>query len=318
MNRNFLKKLYYSGLSAIQADKFRRRMLKRQNKIAVLNLHRVSTLVNPFWSPLDPKIFEELLRFLQKNFEVYLFEELKSVKTAKKPLAVLSFDDGYYDFIEYALPILEKYKMRANMNVIPRCVEDGKPIWNVRLYDFLNTAPRSLVNEIKLPEFGAKLPDDSREAKLRYGLQISSYLKKRPRREREEIWQLIEPFLAKADFRETRMMTAEEIKQIAGHTEMGVHSFSHESMGYEDNEFFERDFAECRDYFTEKLNLPLAVYAFPNGSYRAEQVDFLRRSGVAHILLVEENFADLQTDVFPRLTVYGDTKAEIKFKSLGF
>ncbi len=318
MNKNFLKKLYYSGLSAIQADKFRQRMLKRQNKIAVLDLHRVSPENNSFWSPLHPQIFEELLRFLQKNFEVCLFEDLNAVENPSKPLAVLSFDDGYYDFIEYALPLLKKYKMRVNMNIIPQCAESGKPIWNVRLYDFLNSAPRSLINEIKLPELDASLPDESREAKLKYGLRISSYLKNRPRKERAEIWQSIEPFLAKADFQETRMMTAFEIREISGETEIGVHSFSHESMGFEDFDYFAGDFAECGRYFAEELNLPLTTYAFANGSYRAEQVDFLRQNGIKYILLVDEKFADLQADVFPRLTVYGETRTEIKMKSLGF
>lgn len=318
MNKNFLKKLYYGGLSALQADKFRQRILKRQNKIAVLNLHRVSTVENPFWSPLHPQIFEELLRFLQKNFEVCSFEDLNAAENPSKPLAILSFDDGYYDFVEYALPLLKKYKMRANMNVIPQCAESGKPIWNVRLYDFLNYASRNLINEIKLPEFDASLPDNSREAKLKYGLRISSYLKKRPRKQRAEIWQSIEPFLAKADFQETRMMTAVEILQIASETEIGVHSFSHESMGFEDSDYFAQDFAKCSGYFAEKLNLPLTTYAFPNGSYRAKQVDFLRQKGIKHILLVDEKFADMRTDVFPRLTVYGDTRTEIKMKSLGF
>ncbi|MGI8468707.1 MAG: polysaccharide deacetylase family protein [Pyrinomonadaceae bacterium] len=318
MNKEFLKKIYYSGLSALQADKYKLQSLKRQNKIAVLNLHRVSAIENPFWSPLKPEIFEELLRFLQKNFEVCLFNQLQSAENQTKPLAVLSFDDGYYNFIEYALPLLEKYKMRANMNIIPQCAESGKPIWNVRLYDFLNSAPRGVINEIRLPDFDGNLTDDSRQAKLNYGLRISSYLKKRPRREREEIWQLIEPFLAKADFEQTRMMTTNEIREIAGETEIGVHSFSHESMGFEENDFFIRDFAGCRNYFAEKLNLPLTIYAFPNGSYRAEQVDFLRRNDIKHILLVDEKFADSQTDVLPRLTVYGNTQAEIKMKSLGF
>jgi peptidoglycan/xylan/chitin deacetylase (PgdA/CDA1 family) len=318
MNKHFFKKLYYGVLSATGADKRRIGKLQSEQKIAVLNLHRVSPFENPFWSPLAPRIFEELLKFLHKNFRVCLFGELGSIEKNDKPVAVLSFDDGYYDFLEYAVPILEKYKMRANMNVIPQCAESGKPIWNVQLYDFLNSAPRALINEMKLPDFDGVLTNESREAKLKYGLQISGYLKKRPRREREKIWQIVEPFLNKADFKPTRMMTADEIRQISAQTEIGVHSFSHESMGFEENEFFAGDFARCREYFAEKLNLPLTIYAFPNGSYRSEQIDFLRKNDVKQILLVDEKFADLQTAVFTRLTVYGETPEEVKMKALRF
>lgn len=292
-------------------------MLKRQNKIAVLNLHRVSNVESPYWPPLRPEIFEELLLFLQENFEVCLFDQLPDIRTTK-PVAVLSFDDGYYDFIEHALPLLEKYGMPANMNIIPQCAETGKPIWNVRLYDFLSSAAKSLIGEIKLPGFEAKLAGDSPQDKLRFGLKISRYMKSRPRLKREEIWQSIEQVMAKVDYPQTRMITTAEISQIGWQTHIGAHSFSHESMGIEDNEFFERDFEQCRKYFAESLELPLSTYAFPNGSYRPEQIEFLRKEGIRQILLVDDKFAERRTDVFTRLTIYGETKKEVKMKALGF
>jgi peptidoglycan/xylan/chitin deacetylase (PgdA/CDA1 family) len=318
MIRSVLKDLYNLGLVAARADKGRVRRLKREKKAAVLNLHRVSPESNPFWSPLKPEIFEELLKFLQAHFRVVTFAELPLPGDDERPAAILSFDDGYHDFIEYALPLLEKYQMPANMNVIPQCAESGKPIWNVRLYDFLNTRPAKLMAEIKIPGFGAELKSDDARAKIEYGLKLSRFLKNRPRNEREDIWREIEHHLEKADFPQTRMMTAGEIRGIAGKVEIGVHSFSHESMGYEPDEFFAQDFARCRDYFAETLQLPLSTYAFPNGSYRDSQIDFLRQNGIKHILLVEEKFADPGTDVFTRLTIYGETKTQVRLKSLGF
>lgn len=318
MNKGFLKNFYYYGLSAIGVDRFRLQKIKRENKIAVLNLHGVAPTDNPYWSPIHPRMFDELLGFLQKKFTVCTFAELESIERSNKPLAILSFDDGYYNFIEYALPLLVKHGMRANMNIIPQCAESGKPIWNVRLYDFLNSASRALINEIKLPGFTGSLADDNRAAKIEYGLHISSFLKKRPRREREKFWEMIEPFLAKSNFRQTRMMTTEEIRSIAGAVEIGAHSFAHESMGFEDFNYFSRDFLECATYFREKLEQSLTIYAFPNGSYRAEQIDFLRQKGVEHVLLVDENFAEAGSEIYPRLTIYGDTAAQVKMKSLGF
>jgi peptidoglycan/xylan/chitin deacetylase (PgdA/CDA1 family) len=318
MLKSVLKNLYYLGLAMARTDKSRIGQIRREKKVAILNLHRVSPQENPFWSPLDPKVFEELLKFLKSDFQVLTFGTLDAIGRSDKPAAILSFDDGYYDFIEYALPLLEKYGMQANMNIIPQCAESGNPIWNVRLYDFLNSAPRKLISDIKLPGFDAELKDGSRPAKVIYGLKLSRFLKNRPRGERENIWREIEPYLEKADFPQTRMMTAAEIRGIAAVTEIGVHSFSHESMGFEPDGFFEQDFASCRDYFAEKLQLPLTAYAFPNGSYRDTQIDFLRQNGIKHILLVDEKLADTGTDVYPRLTVYGDSRREIRFKSLGF
>lgn len=316
MYKTLLQKIYYTGLSTTGAGALRLNKLRRENKAAILNLHRISPDENAFWPPLHPAVFEELLRFLRSNFEICTIAELAETKSTK-PLAALSFDDGYYDFIEYALPLLEKYGMRANMNVIPRCTISGRPIWNVRLYDFLNTAPRELINEMDISGFSVKLDDESPGAKLRFGLQLSRYLKNRPRNEREELWQSIEPYLAESD-NSTRMMSSEEIRQIADETEIGVHSFGHESMGYESLEFFEDDLRKCRDYFDSELDIPLSIYAFPNGSYKPEQIDILRQNGIRRILLVGEQFASPGSDVLCRITTYGKTAGQVKMKALAF
>ena len=316
MFRKLAKNIYYLGLSALHAESIRIRLLQNQNKIVVLNLHRVSPIDNGFWPPLHPNVFEGLLRFLKENFIVSRFDQLGEFRH-EKPIAVLSFDDGYYDFIEYALPLLNKFGMPANMNIIPKCADSGKPIWNVQLYDFLQAAPTNLINEIDLPGFDVKLESEDQGTKLAFGLRISSFLKKRPRAEREELWRSLERVLAKLDFECTRMMNLEDVERIASEIEIGVHSFSHESMRFESSAFFEEDFTKCSNFFAEKLNIPLSIYAFPNGSYRLEQIEFLRSRGVEQILLVEERFADSDSDVFPRLTLYGTSPSEITMRAVG-
>ncbi len=318
MLKSKLKNFYYSAASLFGLDKRRLQKLRADNKIAVLNLHRISPEKNPFWSPLHPQIFEELLKFLNKNFEVCLFREIREKQDSEKPLAIISFDDGYRDFVEYAVPLLERYDVKANMNIIPACAESGEAMWNIKLYDFLNSAPVELINEIKLPGFDGKIETDTEEDKLKYGLRISRFLKLRPRSEREKILELLEPFYEKIEFRKTEMMNAQEIKKIAATHEVGVHSYTHESMAFEKSEFFENDFFRCKNYFAEKLSLPLEIYAFPNGSYRNEQIDFLQKENINHILLVDEKFADASSNIFPRITTYGKNGLEVRMKALGF
>lgn len=318
MIKNALKSAYYSSLYLLQADKLWLRKIKEQNSIVILNLHRISPVDNPFWSPLHPRMFEDLLVYLQQEFEVCLFRDLKEGKKNSKPLAILSFDDGYGDFIEYAMPLLEKYDMRANANIIPKCADGGKPLWNTQLYDFLSMAPLKLVNEIKLPDFTAKLTGDSRESKLKYGLEISRYFKNRPYQERKLLWEIIKPVLEKLEFQNTVMMTTNEIKEISAIHEIGGHSFSHESMEFESNEFFLQDLLNCQAFFNKHLNQPMNIYAFPNGSYRAEQVEILRTNNIDHILLVDEKVAKMDSDVFTRITFYATTKTEMRLKVLGF
>lgn len=313
-----LKHLYFRLLGLSRVDRRLLAEIRRRDLLLVLNLHQVSPHPNPFWPPLRPEIFDELLGFLRRHFHVTLFRDAEAAGR-DRPCVILSFDDGYYNFVEYAMPILDKHGVAANMNIIPACVESGEPPWNVRLYDFLNSAPRALVNEIRLPGFDARLDTEDAAGKVRYGLRISRFLKNRPRREREELWGGVAAVMEKAPAsRTTRVMSAADVRDAARAHEIGVHSYSHESMGFEDEQFFEDDFRSCVRYFAEELRLPLDIYAFPNGSHRPEQVAYLERQGVRHILLVGESYAGRGQRVSPRLTVYGTTPAEIKIRSLGY
>lgn len=314
MLRQSLKKVYYQAAFAAKAGA-RLKYLQRNDLAVVLNLHRVSDQPSEYWPPLTPSVFEDLLKFLKSKFHVCDIRELRQVRS-EKPVAVLSFDDGYYDFIEFALPILERHKVPANMNVIPQCAITGKPIWNVRLYDFLQSAPVAEINKLEVPGFTERLKGDGPVAKRRFGIALSRYLKNRPRRDREEILRSIEQRFESQDT--TRMMSTDEIRQIADHVSLGAHSYSHESMAFEDDAFFQEDFQKCRGYFETELATELSIYAFPNGSYRPEQIEYLRENSVEKILLVDEKFADARSDVLPRLTIYGDSGAEVRMKGLGY
>jgi peptidoglycan/xylan/chitin deacetylase (PgdA/CDA1 family) len=297
------------------------RQIRASDSLVVMNLHQISPHSNPYWPAMHPRVFEDLLLFVKKHFRVVLFRELEQVAAESspgKPPAILSFDDGYYDFIEYAAPLLDKHKLTANMNVIPACIESGEPTWNVQLYDFLNAAPKTLIDEIRLLGFADRLAGENLDAKVRYGLSISRYLKNRPCRQREELWKRIQPLMQKADFPRTRMMARCEVLEISGRHEVGVHSFSHESMEFESDDFFADDLEKCRNYFQNTLRLPLDIYAFPNGSFRPAQIETLRRSGIRYALLVGEDYAQSRRDVFPRFTIYGETPAEVRLRAIGF
>jgi peptidoglycan/xylan/chitin deacetylase (PgdA/CDA1 family) len=116
---------------------------------------------------MHPDVFEDLIEFVTRHFQVTTFREHRNLPGGK-PKLVLSFDDGYYDFVEYAMPILERKKISANQNIIPSCVDTGMPIWNVRLYDFLDSAPTSLINEIRLPGFEQRLDGHDEDSKMKY------------------------------------------------------------------------------------------------------------------------------------------------------
>ncbi|MDP1615549.1 MAG: polysaccharide deacetylase family protein [Methylococcales bacterium] len=314
MGKKCIKKVIFFVLNSCLKTKYLNK-INSENYLTILNLHKVSNDENPFYPSLSPKLFDEFLKYVSKEFNIITFKEIERSKNRRKPNIILSFDDGYYDFLEYAMPILDKYKICVNQNIIPNCVETGKPVWDTMLGDLLSQAPIELVNEINLPSFEMKL---NKFNKGQYALALTRYLKQRSKNEREELWTEIDNIMHRLDIKFTRMLNKNELAQIAQVHEIGVHSYEHESMGLESQEYFEMDFLKCKDYFKNTLNFPMDIYAFPSGSYKDYQLDFLGQNGIKHILLVDEKYSNYNTNRHFRFTYYADSISEVKLRAVGF
>ena len=285
--------------------------------IPILSLHRVSYDDNYFWPPLKPAVFNDLLKYLKKHFEIVTFHEIEHV-ICKKPKLVLSFDDGYYDFIEYAMPILKKNAVRVNQNIIPSQLLGEDPLWNIDLYDFLQAAPNSLIKEIRFINFDAKKFIKSKLDKLSLGLAIGQEIVKLTSTDREYVIAFLKNnFFDKLDFYpKTRMIKLSEMNNVILEHEVGAHSYSHNSMGNESMNFFIDDFKKCQDFFQNNNFPKLDIYSFPNGSYRQEQIDYLKQNEINHILLVDDEYATLSSP-YHRLNIAAFNRYEAIFQSLG-
>ncbi|MCC6648023.1 MAG: polysaccharide deacetylase family protein [Polyangiaceae bacterium] len=314
-----LKRGYFELLHAAGHEARLLEGLRARQRLVVLNLHEVAPVDRDFYAPLDPRDFEELLDFIEPRFRVTTVRARHEVDPSDpRPRLVLSFDDGYKSFVEYAMPILHRRGLVANQNVIGRSVETGEPPWNARLHDFLNAAPSYLINELRLPGFKLRLSGSRPDERARFGVALSRFLKLRPTVERAPLWARVEELIDRGGFSvSTRMMTIDDVKQAAQTHEIGAHSYRHESMAYEPLAFFERDLAECERVFRDVLQLPLDIYAFPNGSFRDDHLSTLRSRGVPHILIVGEKVATGRGDVVPRITLSAASAREATFQAVG-
>lgn len=228
---------------------------------------------------------------------------------------VLSFDDGYADFLKVAMPLLRKHGLRANQNVIPECIENGLPPLNVLMQDFVGRAPMSHVRQLGIPGFPASEICGSR---YEIGAKISNFLKNKPESEQRAIAEKVLPGISELkSFAPTRMLDREGVRKVAAEHEIGAHSYSHASMATESNDYLRADIDKCREYFETVLGIPLRIYALPNGSYRPEQLDVLRSEGIETILLVDEDFSSACADAHPRFTFYAGSPHEVRFRATG-
>jgi len=310
MKNDSLKTLAFRTLTTTARLRARKKRLVGNKVITVLNLHRVSPNNGSTYNALAPALFDELINYLKKEFHICVFANFEHIETTK-PKLILSFDDGYKDFIDYAVPVLDKHKVRVNQNVIPYCIETGLPPVNVLLQDFIGKAPTELLKKIPL-----EIATDGDRHEV--GRKASFAIKYLPAAQfipQREI--LLDFLLNYPEFLCASAMSKKDILEISAVHEIGAHSYEHLSMEHQHEAYFLEDIKRCKAYFLEELLLDCNIYAFPNGSATQQQVHQAKGEGVDHILLVGDKYSTSKSGVFNRFTFDAHTMDEAKYKSFG-
>jgi peptidoglycan/xylan/chitin deacetylase (PgdA/CDA1 family) len=310
--KNVVKKLVFFSASRQFAIKRRLTYLSEINATIILNLHRVGPLDGSAYEPLSPILFEELIIFSKKLFEITTIRGLR--KGSERPKLVLSFDDGYLDFYDHAMPILQRHDICVNHNLIPQCIESGLPPLNIMAQDFVGKVPQTALNNLDVPGFDLPVTKATKQ-------KLSNFIKFKSDAERNALAEyLIPQFEKHPSFSPTPMLTKQHIAEISERHEIGAHSFSHASMEAETDEFVARDAAQCKKYFHSNFSLDVDIFAFPNGSYRAEHLDIVHSAGFNSLLLVDNMVnapKSIERGIFKRTTFDAQSTEEAVFRGTG-
>ena len=151
--------------------------------------HRVSDEPDRLWPPTSTSLFKSIISYLTRRYHVVNLEDYllsgETLKTRKKIVAI-SFDDGYKDNIQYAVPIMKEYKCPASFYVSTNCIDKNIPTWTYVL-DFLfqNTKKRDISLEREfVPAQFRKNEFPSEAARLDFVGRLKPWMKGLPNNNR--------------------------------------------------------------------------------------------------------------------------------------
>jgi peptidoglycan/xylan/chitin deacetylase (PgdA/CDA1 family) len=278
---------------------------------------------------VEPGTFEAHIRFLKNHFKIISLSDLslfskESYTSNSRPLCLLTFDDGFYDFYEYAFPVLETYQVPATVFLPTDFIGTNKWFWTDRLARILykGQKDRGRGHEVKvtppnhsLLKRGVRWVEKgrregsiiqleglkvSRESQLEKAINI---LKQNREEETEQILaELSKRSNINEDHKGRAFLSWEEVRVMAqsGLVSFGSHTSSHRILTtLTDEEVWDELIRPKEKLIAEKVVNPSFVpFCYPNGNYNEKIAGMVKEAGYSMAVTTENGWNRFGSDPF--------------------
>jgi peptidoglycan/xylan/chitin deacetylase (PgdA/CDA1 family) len=287
-------------------------------RLVVLIFHRVLEKPDPLLGDeFDARRFEAVCSWLRAWFNVLPLDvavrQLAERSLPDRALAI-SFDDGYADNHDVALPILLRYGLPATFFVSTGFLDGGR-MWNDTVIESVRGARRDMLDlrEINGTDLGL-LSVGSIEEKALAITAIIDRIKYLPQPQRDAA---IADVAARsgAALSDRLMMSSEQVIVLrrAG-MQIGAHTCTHPILASLAPDAARDEIVHGKRWLETMLQEPVRLFAYPNGrpdrDYTALTVTLTREAGFDAAFTTTWGTASAETDLFqiPRFTPWDRTR----------
>jgi peptidoglycan/xylan/chitin deacetylase (PgdA/CDA1 family) len=271
----------------------------------VLMFHRVlpekqitfPNAYSTFGTLISQEFFENVLSCLSDNgFQFVTVSELTR-RTSTEKLVALTFDDGYLDNYEFALPSLLKFNATATFFPVVNPCKD-KTVLPLDIY-------YQSIDEMNLSETERKEYVTGTIKRNFYWIEpeeqmkmLNSLFKSLPKKIR------------------VSYMSAEQLKDLSDKGfEIGSHGMTHSLLiaDYMNKEKALNELQKSKQWLEAITGKPVTAYCFPAGRYNAEMIELAKQVGYTSTCLVVRN--ENEKEVLPsynRIFVKPNSLNELK------
>lgn len=296
----------------------------QQARLSVLILHRVLPQSDPlFPGEPDAQWFDSMLGWLKEWFNVLpLGEAIMRLGDGTLPAraAAISFDDGYADNYQVALPVLQKHGLPATVFVATGFL-DGGIMWNDAIIEMVRQAEGQ---HIDLDRFGLGRHEIVSLAQRRAAMDaLIGQIKYIDATARTK---LVEQCVAEVGGRlpDSLMLRSDELRRLrqAG-IEIGAHTISHPILASITDDQARAEILGGKAALENILQENVSLFAYPNGKpatdFRTEHVELVRDAGFSAALSTVWGAAGVHSDLFqlPRFTPWDRTQLKFGMRMAG-
>lgn len=302
---------------------------RNKNALTVAMFHRVMPEpepgADPEWS-MRCDTFRHCLHFFKLHYHVISLDQLaQAVSTAQKlpPCSLLiTFDDGWADTAQFAVPILEELQLSATVFVAGSVIDRAAPFWQEAVYSLLSidlanpaVAGTDLTNRIGAARGPQKLNQALSECGITHRCieseitdeaSIRAVIRQLESSQPDQLQGLAELLHARSGAA-AAMLTMEQLRNLARSQQVGSHGYTHQPLTKVTNPGAEVTHAQR--VLTDALNgRPIHAMSFPHGSYDARVVQACRSVDYRYLfssdaILNSTRQPKLQQLVFGRIAI---------------
>ena len=230
---DLLKKLLYAtGILGLY------HRIRNAGTLTVVMFHRVLDPRDPRWACCDPDytlsagLFGQCLQFFRRHYNIVSVEDVTKARRDESRLPpralLITFDDGWADNVEFALPQLRAMRVPGLMFVVSDAVDRAQPFYQEQIVSAWRrgTLPlERLAGALGQAAAGARLDGGRHEPVLRDLIRIVEAL---PQLDRLRLLAELEPELADGL---RHMVTTAELHLLQdGGVAIGLHGKTHTPM----------------------------------------------------------------------------------------
>ncbi len=305
------------------------RMARRQRSLLILAYHGVSLDDEHEWRPdlyISPERFRRRLTCLRDSGSsvLPLEEALTRLHAGSLPSrsVAITFDDGFFDFSQRALPVLQEFGYPATVYLTTHYSKYRLPIYNLIL-DYLLW--KSGQQTLLLPEFGVAAPLSIATGSGRQHAveQIRAWIQARglDTKGKDQVSEALARHLG-LDYAELvqsrllQIMAPSEVQSIArAGVDIQLHTHRHRMP--DDRASFETEIEENRRQITELTGKNPVHFCYPSGQYSATSAGWLKELKVDSATTCRHGMAFPDSGLFRLPRVLDDSlQTEARFHAV--
>lgn len=269
---------------------------------------------------LDKYLFIKQLDFFKDSFNVVTMNQVIDAFDGKKELPekalLLTFDDGYIDNYDVAMPLLIKYGFEGSFFIPAKTFKESK-VLDVNKIHFILASSTDRRDELVLDlnnllnKYRTNDYDSNEELYKKYAVcnrfddKDTIYIKRVlqtaiPENKRNLITdELFKKYIGipEDEFSRKLYMNKEQIATMRNNgMYIGIHGYDHYWLGNLDKDLMKEDIDKSLDAMKDFVDLDKWVMNYPYGSYNNEVIDYIKSKGCKLALTTNVRVVNINVD----------------------